>query len=155
MDERRGVGDRDVDGKGARIARGRAARARVRVLRVDGEFLWGESARASGLRRSARAGRDGFWAARRGGGGVNWTSVDAEKDVRTVRVGFGLLRVYATETPSAPTRDTREILITDMMVKYFGACVLAASNRGRSMRAALVGTFAGYVDGRQGRRTRR
>ena len=77
---------------------------------------------------------------------VNWTlGVDAKGRVRTVRVGFGLLRVYATETPSAGQR--RGFVITDMMVKYFGACVLAASNRGRSMRAALVGTFAGY-DGR-------
>ena len=79
---------------------------------------------------------------------VNWTlGVDAEKDAcGPFALVFGLLRVYATETPSAPTRDdARGFVITDMMVKYFGACVLAASNRGRSMRAALVGTFAGYV----------
>ena len=79
---------------------------------------------------------------------VNWTlGVDAKKDAcGPFALVFGLLRVYATETPSAPTRDdARGFVITDMMVKYFGACVLAASNRGRSMRAALVGTFAGYV----------
>jgi len=60
---------------------------------------------------------------------------------------FGLMRVYATETPTAVSArdEAREFVVTDKMVKYFGACVLAVSNGGRSMRAAVVGTFAGYV----------
>ena len=36
--------------------------------------------------------------------------MDAEKDVRTVRVGFGLLRVYATETPSRRPRRQRIVV---------------------------------------------
>jgi len=80
---------------------------------------------------------------------VKWTlGVGVEKDAcGPYALVFGLMRVYATETPTAAAaRDgVREFVVTDKMVKYFGACMLAVSNGGRSMRAALVGLFAGYV----------
>ena len=43
---------------------------------------------------------------------VNWTlGVDAEKDAcGPFALVFGLLRVYATETPSAPTRAAGEVV---------------------------------------------
>lgn len=76
---------------------------------------------------------------------VKWTlGVGVEKDAcGPYALVFGLMRVYATETPTASS--SREFVVTDKMVKYFGACMLAVSNGRRSMRAALVGTFAGYV----------
>ena len=65
VDERRGVGDRDVDGKGARIARGRALARAFGFCASTGSFSGDESALERRDARGARGGRDGFWACSR------------------------------------------------------------------------------------------
>ena len=60
VDERRGVGDRDVDGKGSAHRACSDARARVRVLRVDGGVFSGDESALERRGRRRAAEPDGF-----------------------------------------------------------------------------------------------